>query len=100
MGTDQRGALDIARMSMVDPSAKPDPPLGMPDPPRSWFEFWVRFAFGALLALVLSGLLWLRTLWRVDFGWIAVPASMVIGGFAAARYGDRFWISSHVQRWW
>ena len=47
---------------MIDPSARPDPPLGMPDPPKDWFEFWVRFTCGALFGLIIGGLLWLRDL--------------------------------------
>ncbi|MFL6521529.1 MAG: hypothetical protein ACJ8NS_15020 [Chthoniobacterales bacterium] len=85
---------------MIDPSGSPDPPLGMPDPPRSWFEFWVRFAFGALFAFVVSGFLWLRWFWRMDFSWIIVPASTLIGALAAARYGDLFWMSLRARRWW
>jgi hypothetical protein len=63
---------------MIDPSAHPDPPLGMPDPPKDWFEFWVRFACGALFGLIISGLLWLRCLWNWSLaGWLfQSPASL------------------------
>lgn len=85
---------------MIDPSAHPDPPLGMPNPPRDWFEFWVRFFFGGLFGIVISGLLWLRMWDLTEFGWIAIPVAGLFCAFAAARYGDDFWTSFlSVFRW-
>jgi hypothetical protein len=74
----------------------------MPDPPRSWFEFWVRFSFGAIFGFVLSGLVWVRwfCLWRTDFSWLMVSASTFVCALAAARYGDRFWASFRTPGWW
>lgn len=84
---------------MVKPPAAPNPPLGLPDPPRDRFEFWVRFFFGALLGLVFGGLLWLRYFWRLDFGWLVIPALGLVCAFSAARYGDNFWLSLRALRW-
>jgi predicted lipid-binding transport protein (Tim44 family) len=85
---------------MIDPSAHPDPPLGMPDPPRDLFEFWVRFMCGGLFGILMSGLLWLR-MWDLgEFAWIGIPAAGLICAFAAARYGDDFWASLRFLRWW
>jgi len=84
---------------MIDPSSSPDPPFGLPDPPRSWFEFWVRFCFGALFGFVLSGLIWLRWFCHVDFSWLMVPTSTVLCALIAARYGDLFWTSFRAL-WW
>jgi hypothetical protein len=77
---------------MIDPSAHPDPPLGMPDPPRDWFEFWVRFTCGAFFGLIAGALLWLRGFWRLELGWLALPMAGLACAFAAARFGDNFWI--------
>ncbi len=75
---------------MITPSASPDPPLGSPDPPRDWFEFWVRFIGGALLGLLLSGVLWLRLI-RLELSWLMIPAGGLLFGLVTGRYGDRFW---------
>jgi len=88
---------------MIDPAAHPDPPLGMPDPPRDWFEFWVRFICGAFFGLVVGGLLWFRGFWRLELGWLAVPIAGLACAFAAVRFGDNFWASLRFLgwfRWW
>jgi hypothetical protein len=88
---------------IVDPSGAPDPPLGFPDPPRSRFEFWVRFLFGALLGIVLGMAVWLRFFLRAESGWIAVPVVTLLCAFSAGRYGDNFWVSLRGLRrlrWW
>jgi hypothetical protein len=86
---------------LIDPSAGPDPPLGMPDPPRSWLEFWVRFVCGALLGGLVATLGWLRFFLSVHHAWIAIPVITLVCAFAAARYGDNFWVSSRAGliRW-
>jgi len=84
---------------MIDPSGAPDPPLGFPDPPRDRFEFWVRFFFGALFGIILSGLLWLRYFWQTDFAWLAIPTTGLACALAAACYGDNFWVSLRALRW-
>jgi hypothetical protein len=84
---------------MKDPSAAPDPPLGFPDPPRDRFEFWVRFFFGALFGSLLSTLLWLRYFYWIDTTWLAIPIVGVLCAFAAARFGDNFWIPLRGLRW-
>jgi hypothetical protein len=86
---------------MIDPSAHPDPPLGMPDPPRDRLEFWVRFVCGGLFGLVMSGLFWLRMFDLTEFGWLCIPAAGLFCAFAAARCGDSFWTPLRfVFRWW
>ena len=84
---------------MVNQSAAPDPPLGFPDPPRSRFEFWVRFGFGFLFGILLG-----FYLSRVLFGytsrwWLVFPVmSAFICGILAAKFGDRFW--TWLRFWW
>jgi hypothetical protein len=88
---------------MIDPAEHPDPPLGMPDPPRDWFEFWVRFTCGALFGLFMGGLFWLRYFWRLELGWLVVPFGSLAWALAAARFGDNFWTSLRILRgfrWW
>jgi hypothetical protein len=86
---------------MIDPSAYPDPPLGMPDPPRDRLEFWVRFVCGGLFGFVISGLIWLRMFDLTEFGWLGIPATSLICAFAAVRFGDDFWASLRfLFRWW
>jgi hypothetical protein len=84
---------------MVNPSAAPDPPLGFPDPPRSRFEFLVRFGFGFLFGILLgfyfsSGVFGYSSRW-----WLGFP---VVSGFICAilagKFGDRFWTWFRV--WW
>ena len=61
------------------------------DPPRDRFEFWVRFAFGAVFGPIV-GLLFLW--WIVPdatIGWLVASCSAVLFGVAAALWGDRFW---------
>jgi hypothetical protein len=72
----------------------------MPDAPRSWFEFWVRFWFGALFGLVISGFIWLRWFWTIDLAWLGVPSFSLLCAFAAVRYGDSFWSSLRRLAWW
>lgn len=86
---------------MIDPSAHPDPPLGMPDPPRDGLEFWVRFVCGGLFGFVISGVMWLRMFDLTEFGWLGIPAAGLIFAFAAARFGDAFWASfARIFGWW
>jgi hypothetical protein len=84
---------------MLERHAAPDPPPGFPDPPRDWFEFWVRFVFGALFGIVVGLWVWLRVFSFSPVGWIALPATSILFGFVAARYGDRFW-ESLQHLWW
>jgi len=77
---------------MVNPSAAPDPPPGFPDPPRSRFEFWVRFGFGFLFGILLGfylspGLFSYTSRW-----WLGFPiVSSFLCAILAAKFGDRFW---------
>ena len=64
-----------------------------PHPPADWFEFWVRFVFGALLGLIagvnafdLSSVKW----------WELALCGLVVG-LIAGWFGDRFW--SAFARW-
>jgi hypothetical protein len=56
--------------------------------------------FGALFGAFLSSLLWLRIFYRLDLGWLVIPTAGLICAFAAARYGDNFWLSLRGLRWW
>jgi len=63
-----------------------------------WFEFWIRFACGALLGLLISFRLVLY--WYDENPAILVLVGvgvMLLCGFAAARYGDRFWCSIFLR---
>jgi len=84
---------------MIDPSAHPDAPLGLPDPPKDWFEFWVRFVCGALLGIVFATLFCLRFFYSTDCAWLAIPASGLLCALGAARYGDNFWVALRAIRW-
>ncbi|MGD0271341.1 MAG: hypothetical protein ABSB14_19895 [Candidatus Sulfotelmatobacter sp.] len=59
-----------------------------------WFEFWIRFACGALLGFLIS--IRLLLYWYDENLGILVLVGVcmtLLCGFAAARYGDRFWYS-------
>ena len=71
---------------MLDPSTAPDPLLGFPDPPRDRFEFWVRFFLGAILGIILGRALWLRYFWRIDYGWLLIPALGCMFAFAGGAF--------------
>jgi len=90
----------VSAAMLIDRSANPDPPLGMPDPPRSWLEFWVRFICGALLGGVFATLTWLRFFLLVQLAWIGIPALALLCAFGAARYGDNFWVSLRSLGWY
>jgi curved DNA-binding protein CbpA len=68
-------------------------------PKTDRIEFWVRFVCGALFGILVS--------FRLVLEFFDQPAILVVGvaagilgfGFAAARYGDRFWYSI-LGRWW
>lgn len=86
---------------MIDPAAHPDPPLGMPDPPKDRLEFWVRFTCGALFGLVIGCVWWFRGFWESEIGWLAIPIAGFICAFAAVRWGDNFWVRVFgCFRWW
>jgi curved DNA-binding protein CbpA len=66
-------------------------------PKTDRLEFWVRFVCGAFF-----GVFVVLDLFSLDFsGVIAVAAvGLIVGcGFAAARYGDKFWYTI-FRRWW
>lgn len=56
------------------------------------FEWWLRFACGALLGLVV-GLGFCVRLWPLGLvgACLLVLGAMAVGGFCAARWGDDFW---------
>ena len=65
---------------------------------NDWFEFWIRFACGALLGLLIS--IRLVLYWYDENPAILVPVGVgviLLSGFAAARYGDRFWHSIFLR---
>jgi hypothetical protein len=64
------------------------------DPPTDWFEFWVRFIFGAIAGALIGIWIWLRAFTFISLGWIAIPVGALVFGFIAAWCGDRFWRSA------
>lgn len=63
-------------------------------------EFCVRFVCGCLLGLFVSLGLFLQVFVKMDIlTALAVGALTLSYGFAAARYGDRFW-HSVLKYWW
>jgi hypothetical protein len=74
-----------------------------------WLEFWVRFVCGALLGILIAFALILNLFPLIEDPF-EHPANPVVGtvgvmlvcGFAAVRYGDRFWCSilRHLRHWW
>jgi hypothetical protein len=80
---------------MVNP-ANPDPPLGYPDPPRSWAHFCVRFVFGLVIGAVAGTLMWLYLFPADAWGWFAVPLASLVLAVAFALYGDT--VLLHLRR--
>ena len=68
-------------------------------PKTDRIESWVRFVCGAVFGVFVSLDLVLNFIESsAVLDWVIV--GIIIGsGFAAARYGDKFWYSI-VQRWW
>ena len=63
-----------------------------------WFEFWIRFACGALLGLLIS--IRLVLYWYDENRAILVLVGVgvvLLCGFAAARYGDKVWYSIFLR---
>jgi Mg/Co/Ni transporter MgtE len=63
-----------------------------------WFEFGIRFACGALLGLLVS--IRLVLYWYDENPAILVLVGVgviLLCGFAAARYGDKFWYSLFLR---
>jgi hypothetical protein len=57
-----------------------------------WFQFWVRFACGALFGLLMA----IRPVlyWYHENLVVLVPVALgvvLLCGLSAARYGDKFW---------
>ena len=73
---------------MLDPSANPDPPLGCPDPPRSWLQFCVGFVFGVVMGAITGTLIWLYLFPSNAWGWRALPFASLVLALAFALYGD------------
>jgi hypothetical protein len=62
-------------------------------------EFWVRFAHGAFLG-VLIGIRLLLSLYEYPTILALSVAAAILGcGFSSARFGDRFW-RVRFKRWW
>jgi len=81
---------------MINPSANPDPPLGCPDPPRTWVHFCVRFVFGLVFGAVAGTLTWLYLFLADAWGWLALPLASLVLAFAFALYGDT--VLLHLRR--
>jgi DnaJ-class molecular chaperone len=62
-------------------------------------EFWVRFVCGALFGAFIGIRLALEYIDRPTLLAIGITASILGFGFAAARYGDKFW-HSIFRHWW
>ena len=76
------------------------------EPPRKlhWFEFWVRFFFGALFGL-LAGFYTITRYYSSSFeNWktalAVVAAEMIVFGVLSGIYGDDFWLGAFHRRWW
>jgi hypothetical protein len=71
------------------------------DPPRDRFEFWVRFAFGAVFGLLLALMLGCWVLPNIAATWLVALGAAVLFGAAAALWGDGFWrFLFGLFRWW
>jgi DnaJ domain len=68
-------------------------------PKTDRLEFWVRFVCGALFGILVSFRLALDFFDQPAILATAVAAAIVGLGFAAARYGDKFWYSI-FRHWW
>lgn len=62
-----------------------------PDPPRDWFEFWVRFACGAVFGPILALMLVWWILPEIALTWLVALCAALLFGVAAALWGDQFW---------
>jgi hypothetical protein len=86
------------RATANDPEAAKDTGVRDTLPMTDRFEFWVRFAFGAVV-----GALWCFRLFIEFFDYpktlaVAIPSVVVLCGLGAARYGDKVWLK--IFRWW
>lgn len=71
------------------------------EPPRDRFEFWVRFAFGAVFGPTLAVLLCCSAFPELALTWLVALLAAVIFGLLAAVWGDRFWhFFLGLFRWW
>lgn len=65
-------------------------------------EFWVRFAFGALLGLIIGLRLLLVCFERPRVPTVIATCLVIACGLAAARWGDKFWqkVFTWCWLWW
>ena len=68
-------------------------------PKTDRIEFWVRFVCGAVFGVFVSLDLVLNFIESSAVLDWAIVGIIIGSGFAAARYGDKFWYSI-FQRWW
>lgn len=68
-------------------------------PKTDRLEFWVRFACGALFGALVSIRLVLELFDRPAVLLTGIAAAILGFGFAAARYGDKFWYAI-FRHWW
>jgi curved DNA-binding protein CbpA len=83
------------------PSASNSSDIPGKSPPKTdWLEFWIRFAFGAMVGALVSFRYFLRFYYLQPSKLILPALVLILGfGFAAARGGDNFW-RSPFRRWW
>jgi hypothetical protein len=68
-------------------------------PKTDRLEFWVRFVCGALFGALVSIRLVLDLFDQPAVLVMSIVAAVLGFGFAAARYGDKFWYSI-FRHWW
>jgi hypothetical protein len=68
-------------------------------PKTDRLEFWVRFVCGALFGALVSLRLVLEFFDQPAVLAVGVVGAILAFGFAAARYGDKFWYSI-LRHWW
>ena len=80
-----------------------EPPLFLPDAEVDPLEFKIRLACGALFGVLVGGVIGLR-FYEAGWIWHAMIVSISVLGcsWAAARYGDGFWLDAipSLRRLW
>ncbi len=73
------------------------------EPPAKlhWFEFWIRFFFGAIFGLFM-GFYGVARLGVNNWHSLTliIAAEMIVFGVLSGIYGDDFWLGAFRRRWW